>query len=90
MSSSTPTRKYSAGNGPRPGFHRQVNTLFYCHCDQYHGGHGGLGGHSYLDGRNSHCGPRPRFHRQVTAFLIVEKFVVVIVMMVVSVVMVIF
>ena len=24
MSSSTPTRKYSAGAGPRPGFHRQV------------------------------------------------------------------
>lgn len=68
MSSSTPTRKYSAGNGPRPGFHRQVNTLLDGHCDQYHGGHGGLGGHSYLHGRNSHGWPRPGFHRQVTAF----------------------
>ena len=26
MSSSTPTRKYSAGSGPRPGFHRQVRA----------------------------------------------------------------
>ena len=27
MSSSTPTRKYSAGAGPRPGFHRQVQLI---------------------------------------------------------------
>ena len=27
MSSSTPTRKYSAGAGPRPGFHRQVKII---------------------------------------------------------------
>ena len=56
MSSSTPTRKYSAGNGPRPGFHRQVNTLLDDHCDQNHGDHGGHGGHGDPGGQNGIVG----------------------------------
>ena len=62
MSSSTPTRKYSAGNGPRPGFHRQVTAFFdgqKGHCG--HSDDGGLSGRGD-DDQDGHGGLRPWFN----------------------------